>query len=283
MHVLREFFKGVWNKRINNEYDHFVVVLADEGDGKSTLIAQVIRWWQQFRGVPQSPGSILGCVAWNQDEFREMMADAEERSAISAMDAARVLNKSKAQHGEQKDIIEDLFDVRTKEHLFLMGYQEWRAVPTPLQDRRAKNVLHIPKRGVVRGYNREAIDHRNEYGEWPEPQLTCRFPALDGEPLWNEFKQLDKKHKRDRMRPDDNNNESEESFDAKEIAQDVVESPEQFISRNTSNKVPYINADLIEVEYDLTQRQAKKVKSVVEKHIDIEHAANEAARGAGTP
>jgi hypothetical protein len=282
MHVLREFFKGVWQRRIQNEYDHIVLVIADEGDGKSTFILQALRWWAQFLGVEQSPETLFDFIAWDQSEFRGMMANADERLPIAAMDAARVLNKSKAQKGDQKDLIEDLFDVRTKEHLFLMGYQQWRSVPTTLQERRAKNVLYIPRRGLVRGYNRESMDHKVDHGEWPEPQLTARFPALDGEPLWHEFRKLDKQHKRENIGPDeaDADGEDDGPGPVERVVDDIVSGdPATYVTTNEFNQSTYVDADLIEYDYDLTVRQAKQAKKVIERRVDVERLASDSESG----
>lgn len=283
MHVLREFLKNVWQQRIQNDYDHIILVIADEGDGKSTAMLQMVRWWQQFRGIPQTQKNILTRIAWDQDGFRDMLADAEQQSVIAGMDAARILNKSKAQKGDQKDLVEDLFDVRAKEHLFLMGYQEWGSVATTLQERRAKNALYIPERGRIEGYNREAMTERHETGEWPEPQLTCRFPALDGEPLWQEFRQRDLKRKRERMRRDDES-EDDTGLSPTAVVDDIVEGGkvEDYVATNEFNGAVYVDADLIQFDYDLSVREAKRVKKAVAREVDVEaHTTGDSAGGDG--
>jgi len=55
--------------------------------------------------------------------------------------------------------------------------------------------------------------------------------------------------------------------DLHKIASQVVDNVEEFVSQSSSNGMKYIDADLIELEHDLSIRNAKKVKKLAEKEV----------------
>ncbi len=198
------------------------------------------------------------------------------------MDAARVLNKKETMVGEQRELEKDLLDVRMKAFLMLLGFQSWDRVASMLQDRRAKFVLRIPRRGVVEGYSRASIDKRQEKESWPEPDMRARFPSLEGTRLWREFKRRDLEAKERRIRKTgDENDEPEESSetDLFEIANEIKQTGiEKYVSIHGGNKQPYIDADLIELHHDLNAQQARKVKKLLDQDNDVNPAGKATAQ-----
>lgn len=200
MDAIERFLKKALERRIKAEYDAIVPVVGDEGEGKSTLILRMVDIWQRYQNDWPTVDGVLDTVVWqDRQEFKQAMSSRDERSAIAAMDAARILYKKDAMQGDQKDIEKDLLDVRTKEFLMLLGFQDFDVMPTMLQERRAKFLFRIPERGTVWGYNRDSIDERVESGEWPEPDLEDTFNALDDTLLWEEFQARDKEKKDERI------------------------------------------------------------------------------------
>ena len=271
---LETWLEKVYNKRVRREYDALVPVVADEGKGKSTLMLQLTWMWQDICGLDPTADSVLDRVIWQgRDAFQTALANDPPESSVPVMDAARVLNKKETMVGEQREIEKDLLDVRMKAFLMLLGFQDWEIVPTMLQERRAKFVLRIPRRGVVEGYSRASIDKRNETGKWPEPDMRARFPALDGTPLWEEFKKRDLEAKERRIRGDEDTDESDDVGEVTpqsvtaEIKADGVAG---YVSQNEFNESLYVDKKLIKFDYpELSDDEADQVKAALRRDEDI--------------
>lgn len=290
MKKTRRWLEKVHDRRICNEYDNIVPVIADEGDGKSNLMIGLTWWYQQIRGKEPSTSSVLDQLVWDKDEFKDALADWPKKSAIVSMDAARLLNKKKAMNPEQIELEADLFDVRAKLHLMFLGFQEWDTIPSTLQNRRAQHAIYIPRRGVIHGYCRDSLNEKAKTGEWPEPDLVDTFPALetvDGEisDCWAEFQRLDMQKKQERIRASPLEDEDEEKvWTPEEVIHDIIQEgdPREYVKVNEYNPNS-INTSLIELDYDLSHRKAKTVKEGLLRQInpnDFERQADETG-GAG--
>ncbi|MGZ0745737.1 hypothetical protein [Haloparvum sp. AD34] len=270
MEKLRRYYQKVYDYRITCEYDHVLPIIGDEGDGKSTLMLESMIFWQDIRGIERDPERILDRLIYDRNQLKNAMADSENRSVIPVPDAARVLHKKEAMTNEQLELEKDFFDVRTNEYLILLGYQDWESMPTFLQRRRAKNAIYIPQRGLIRGYNRESLDERLKRDSWPRADLTDTFPSLEGTDIWEQYQEMDKQKKDERMAARDEEEEQEEDPGPQEVASMVKDDGvETYISINSSNKVPYLNKDLIQVEYGLSHREANQVKSLLEADPEV--------------
>ncbi|MFB6217612.1 MAG: hypothetical protein ABEH77_00275, partial [Halobacteriaceae archaeon] len=76
-------------------------------------------------------------------------------------------------------------------------------------------------------------------------------------------------HKRERMAPDDEDDDTA-SVDVKELAEVVKEDGvEHVVSVHEGHNRRYIDPDLIEVEYGVPARTAKKTKKVLAKELDV--------------
>jgi len=211
MKHLRKTLQYIHDDVISREFDRLVLIIGDEGMGKSTLMLSLMLHWDDIRGKEQDQDDIFDRMVWDgREAFTRTIVEKDAKSAISVMDAARVLHRRQSMHGDQVELQQDLLDSRFKEQLIFLGFQSWDDIPTFLQKRRAKNAIVIPRRGYVRAYNREDIDRKFETGDWPDPRFRDGFPSLEGTDLWDEFQARDEEHKRDRM-------VSEESLDTKEL------------------------------------------------------------------
>lgn len=197
------FLERLYEDRITKDYDAIIPVVGDEGVGKSTWILQAIWMYQQIRGVGPSPESVLDTIVWEgRDAFKRAMSRRPEEAVICSMDAARVLYKRDAMKGDQESIQKDLLDLRMKNNVIFLGYQDWDIIPTFLQERRAKHLFFIPDRGLIRGYNRSSLDQKVKSGDWPSADMKDKFPDLEGTELWTEFRQRDLEKKRARINAD---------------------------------------------------------------------------------
>lgn len=271
---LETWLQKVYDRRITQEYDALVPVVADEGNGKSTLMLQLTWMWKEIRGQKATPENVLERVIWGgREEFANALANDEPESCVPVMDAARVLNKKETMVGEQREIEKDLLDVRMKSFLMLLGFQSWDRVASMLQDRRAKFVLRVPRRGVVEGYSRASIDKRVESESWPEPDMQARFPSLEGTRLWEEFKERDLEAKERRIR--NSGDGTEDADDEGPTPQSVVAEIKRagvggYVSQNEFNESLYIDKKLIKFDYpELSDDEADQVKAALRRDDDI--------------
>jgi len=221
MDRIQRWLELLHDQKISNDFDRLVVVLGEEGMGKSTFILGAMEMWYRVLGrcgktERPDPERIVGHITFDsRTEFKQQLLNSGKKDPIALMDAAHILHKKDAMVGDQKDIEKTLLDIRIENFLIFLGYQDWDDVPKQLQQRRAKNVLHIPKRGVVHGYSRQSMDDRLKDGEWPEPDLKDTFPALEGRELWEKFNEIDHERKRSRLDTEDEQDPEDVEWQAK--------------------------------------------------------------------
>lgn len=200
MRKLEKLIQELYQHRHQRELDTVLPVIGDEGMGKSTLMMQLaVAYCVARDGEPPEIEHLLDRIAYNRADFKELMADSDKQALIIAPDAARILYSMDVATSEQKTIEKDLMDVRGLEYMILLGFQSWKRIGGEIAERRAKLALKIPRRGLVRGYGREAMDERIDEGEWPSSTLTDSFPPLDGTDLWEEYQRVDEEQKRERL------------------------------------------------------------------------------------
>lgn len=200
MQKIEQYVKALYKNRQRRELDVVLPVIGDEGAGKSTLIMQIAVAYLKHRDdeVPEID-DVLDRIYFDRPGWKVAMSESEKRALIMIPDAARLLFSKDAMKKEQKEIEKDLMDVRGMEFFMLLGFQDWDTIPGQVKERRAKNCLVVPERGLVRGYSRDAMDQRIEDGSWPPATLRDRFPALDGTDLWDAYQELDQEKKRERI------------------------------------------------------------------------------------
>lgn len=248
-----------------NDFDSVVPVIGDEGMGKSTLLMEIGWLWNGLDGTPQEQTveNTMGQIAWDLPQFKTFIGSKPQYSCIHVHDAARVLSRKKAMHGDQIEVEEDLLDMRFGNYLVLLGYQEFDLLPTMLATRRSKMLLRIPERGIVHGHNEENIRKRYQEGSWPDPVLQDTYPSLEGKDLWKAFKSEDARRKQERIKPDE---DEEEEMTIPEYAEQVKEDGiDQVVSVHGGNGTLYIDSDLIEVTYGTSANKAKKIAKILKK------------------
>lgn len=271
LETLQRWLEMLYERKICKQFDRIVCVVGDEGMGKSTLMVQIAWMWKRIKGETPTSHNVLDRIVWNgRDEFKDMLATSQRRQVIAVMDAARVLHKREAMRGDQIEVEKDLLDVRTHEYLILLGFQDWDDIPSMLQKRRAKNALYLPRRGIIHGFNRDSMDHRNKNGQWPEPDLKDGYPPLDGLPIWDEFQKRDRAQKRARIAAsamgDDDGEEEESKWDKmQKIAEKIKEEGlSDVVGWHGGHNKAVLKTNLIEAKYDLSVREAKTVKDLLE-------------------
>ena len=251
---------------LQRDFDRIVPVIGDEGMGKSTLIMELgWIWLDVVDEREQTVEGVMDQIAWDMPQFKTYIGGKPQYSCIHVHDAARVLSRKKAMHGDQIEMEEDMLDMRFGNYLVLLGLQEFDLLPTMLATRRSKNLLRIPKRGVVHGHNEDGIRERYDTGKWPEPVMRDTFPSLEGKELWRAFEAEDQRRKQERIQPDDDEDEEKSLHDwAETVKEDGIRS---VISVHGGNRTLYIDSDLIEAEYGLSANKSKKVAKILKKEV----------------
>lgn len=275
---VRTFFEMLYEERIENEWDAWIPVIGPEGAGKSTFILGCTWNWRQIRGIEPTVEGVLGDVVFDdREEFRRALVEYPEQSAIPVMDAVHILHNKEAMRPEQIETEKNLVDIRTKGFVALLGYQKWNYINDQLRDERAQYAFRIPSRGTVWGYNRDSLDevYASNGEEWPEPDLRDKFPSLEGTELWEEFQALDKRRKEERISPN-TPDEEEDERSLEEVAEEIkARGVGPFVTTNSANKTKSVDKDLIRVEYDLSIRDARAVKKLVERDVDLAGGGDE--------
>lgn len=90
---------------------------------------------------------------------------------------------------------------------------------------------------------------------------------------YEERKQAFKKQLYSEYLDADDDEEATET-DLRKLASQVVgDRVEEYVERHAMNKMPYINSDLLALDYDLSKSDAKTVKSLIQQQIDLEEYA----------
>lgn len=278
MERYKRFIERLYDDHITNNYDRIIPVLGDEGVGKSTWILQAMWLYDQHRGRDPSPERILNYVIFDsRDAFRDRLINANTGDPLAAMDAAHVLYRKETMNPEQMETEKSLLDIRVENYFILLGYQDWSDIPDQLQRRRAKNLIRIPKRGVVYGYNRAQLDEKySKLGknEWPEPALKDTFPSLEGTELWNRFEQIDAERKRERLlsNEEDSDELTPQDVAAEILAGDVAE----YVEHNEFQDRTYFSKPMIRFDYpELSDQQTDQVRAKLRREVDVTQYAPE--------
>jgi len=266
MDTTRAFLKKLYDQKLSQDFDRVVIVLGDEGVGKSTVMLQLDWFWRDV--VPDfepNVDDVIGDIAWDRNDFKTQLSDKTWYTPILVHDATRILSKKKAMHSEQVELEEDLFDSRGLRKFMLLGYQEWDAVPTVLQERRAQNTVHVTSRGKFKIYGRRQMDKRVETGRWPSTNFVDTFDALDGTELWDSFRDKDLEKKQERIEPETEEETMSEDELAKHILEDDINS---VTSIHGTTGEPYVDSDLIKLHYGTSVRASKRIKKYIDQLSD---------------
>lgn len=265
----QRFLQRLYEERIQQDYDAVIPVIGDEGVGKSTYILQLMTMYQDIRGGDGSPESVLDKIVWGgREEFKQAVANRPEGQVVCHMDAARVLFSKDAMVGEQKQIQKDFLDMRMKNNVYFLGFQDWDIIPSMIKKRRAKFAFVIPERGVVRGYNRDSLDRRYKDGRWPKQDMPDRFPALDGTELWDRFERRDLEKKRERIGAG-TEDDSDEPETPKEVAAAIRGDggPESYLHEINNGTQTVLDRMAIAADYDLSREKSKQVKKLLMRDL----------------
>lgn len=77
MKKVERWLEKLYDRKIIDEYDQVLLVVGDEGHGKSTVMLVMTVLWKQITGQVVDANEILDQIVWGQrDELREALVDA---------------------------------------------------------------------------------------------------------------------------------------------------------------------------------------------------------------
>ena len=220
----RNFLQGVYEEQITDDDDLVLLMIGDEGAGKSTLMLWATIFWLQFQGRQSTPENCLDRIVYgDREEYKQKLLNSDETDIVTVQDAPHVLFSKEAMHGEQIDIEKAMVDIRINNYLMVMGFQSWDMVPKDFRSRRAQAGVRVYKnddgdRGFMDIYGREELNTKYselDEGEWPDPAYKDQFPSLEGTDIWERFNEADEKRKEERLE------------DSKEPAKEDIQKEEQ--------------------------------------------------------
>lgn len=270
MEKIVRLLEKIKKRHIDQDDDAVVLIVGDEGGGKSTLILQLIYLWMQLCNRTPTIENVLNRIVWNdREELRTKWGESEKKQAIGVPDASRVMHRKEVMKGEQVELEKDLYDIRSMQFVQLLGFQNPQSVPGDLAERRATTVLYLPSRGTIHGYSPNSLTGMTweSRPDWPTPDLRDSFKSLDGTELWDTYSRVDDEKKQERWGADEEQNQ-------KKIVQDVVEAirddVEYYVSVHQREGTFYLDIDMILFDHDhLTERQARQARKIIERDDTI--------------
>lgn len=204
---LENFLEGVHEDRIQENDDLVLLMIGNEGTGKSTAMLWASIFWQHITGREATVDNVLeGMVFGGREDYKDKLMNSDEGSLIAVQDAPHVLFSKDAMVGDQKDIEKAMFDMRIENYFVILGFQSWNVVPKDLRERRAEAAIRVYRdngeRGYMDIYGRRRLDEKvSDFDtfDWPDPDTEDRFDALEGTDIWSEFTERDAAAKRERL------------------------------------------------------------------------------------
>lgn len=204
----RNFLQGVYDNQITDDDDLVLLMIGDEGAGKSTLMLWATVFWLKIQGIEPTPQNCLERIVYGDREaYKQKLLDSEETDIVTVQDAPHVLFAKEAMHGDQIDIEKAMVDIRINNYLIILGFQSWQMVPKDIRARRAQAAVRVYKndngeRGYMDLFGRPQLDEKYsnlDESQWPEPRFEDRFPPLEGTDVWDAFNEKDEEKKRERL------------------------------------------------------------------------------------
>lgn len=274
----------IW-ERLNRKNEHFMgVIVGQEGSGKSytaikiaqnvdpsfthdRVIFDVAELLERLADGQHEPGH---CYVLDEAGVQLGVRTWQDRAQILANQALQLVRKHNLGliftlprlselDSQAQGRLQALYEITDKEpDKYVEG--KWKFFDPDRTDDTGEIYKKYPRR--IQNGDRKRIT-RISFTP-PEGEEVQKYEAKKDEFL-EEFYQETIAELRDEADEDD---EDDDSMSAKEIANELAESVERVVSQHGVTKEPYVDKELVRAEYDLTHRDAKTVKSLLEKRFD---------------
>ena len=281
------FFRSLYND-IEGARGGGAVVIVDAEDartgvgktGAAVALAEYVAWYFDYE-LKESDGVLSGqeyldLFQTHPNEEQVSVCVWDEAVGAGSGDSRRSMAQENVDLGRAWQIMRD------RRVVTFVTLPDWGDLDSRLQKLADYRVWCRRSIGTLQAYEIgttfEGGDLRTRGlgpGDGAEP---ISFPDVtDTNPLYQSIKaKKDKVQESDDLDAgslvEDDSDETEAAADTgpdlHKIASGILDNVEEFVSQSSSNGMKYIDADLIELEYDLSIRNAKKVKKLVEKEVD---------------
>lgn len=205
LETAKDWLESVDEHVLSNNNDRVAAVVGDEGAGKSTFMLHMAVLWDSLHNDTVDNERVLENILWGgRDEFVKALRERDPGSLIAVQDAAHSLYSKEAMHGSQIQLEKSLLDIRIRNFLIVLGFQDFDDMPRGLKRRRCETVFYLETHrgqptGNVKIFDRESIDERVAEDEWPDADAQDQFGPLDGTDIWQSFSERDKDAKLSRL------------------------------------------------------------------------------------
>jgi hypothetical protein len=278
------FYKSLYED-IEGDREGGAIIVVDAEDARTGVgktsaavafakyIANIFSYDLQERDLVLSGEEYLGLYGQQPGEEQVSVAVWDEAVGAGSGDARRAMAQENVDLGRAWQIM------RTQRVVTLVTLPDWGDLDSRLQKLADYRLWARRDIGEVQAYEIgttfEGGDLRTRGlgpGEGAEP---IAFPDMKGieDPHYLALKAkkdaLIESGELDADALADDDEEEEEETDAgpryQEIADKVAERIDEFTSVNSTNKMEYVDGDLIQMQFDLSTRDARKVKKLVER------------------
>lgn len=280
----RWLFRRVWD-RVNRDNEHFMgVIVGREGSGKSytaikiankidpsfnadRVIFDVKDLLTVLRDGDHQPGNFyvldeagvsLGRRTW-QDRAQILANQALQLIRSHNLGLVFTLPRLSELDSQTEGRLQAILEIVSKvpdEYVEV----KWKWVDPDRIDSRGNILKKYPRRRQD-GYKKRIT--RNAIAPPEDMELVETYEARK-----REFQEQMYAETIEALKPDED--AEDESKSPKEVAVDITkEGVESVVSEHGNTGKPYINAELIRANYSLSHRDAKAVKSLLEKQIDV--------------
>jgi len=176
-------------------FDFFGLVLAREGDGKSTWALEAASYIDSEFGIKQ--------IIMTDGDWVKISTKLKKGMALVFDEGSEIAFSRDAMKREQRDFMKKLTQIRGIGLFMLMCISDIRNADRFIRERRAFAIFYIPKRGEMwcyRLFGKNPMDEREITkikkallkGEFPKPHYRNHFKILTNQ-LWKDYYNYKKK------------------------------------------------------------------------------------------
>ena len=251
-------------KALRQDRDAVGVVFGDNRMGKSTLALQIARIVNNGENKGNLPRE---SIAMGNEGFWKGLQELDKYSAIHLDELSGVFYSKDSMTSEQKKRKKRM-KTAAKKNQFVIGCDtQYFQIDKEFRTDKVDFAIHVSSRGNFEFYGPKLIERFEKDKDTgraitPSPLFSGSFPELDDE-LWNRYQEVED----EKLEMKDLQDDEEEGKDLKDVKDEVLDDKEFYISEY--NKRRYIDRELVEAEKDLSKKEGKKVKKMVEAELGL--------------
>jgi len=172
---------GVIYKKVRYEdYDEVLVLMGDEGTGKSRLLLAILEWWNSQEDNKPCADDVRVSVGMDSPEFSGLLRDAKKYMMIANDEAADISSRSAM--AKQNRLFMVVYQLIRGENLFtVLVIPSIFDLDSFFRKRRVRHLIHIPKRGLYHFWDKQSLRRMVELNEGrPFKNIYAVRPTASG-------------------------------------------------------------------------------------------------------